>query len=127
MLRRPSLTKSRKVELLILAIAFLGLLGFSLASFFIPKGQALTANVILKGELIHRLSLQEEKELSVTTDIGEVEIHVHNGGVAVTSSPCASQFCVHSGFKYRAGEAIVCAPAGLSVYLEGGTVSEVTL
>lgn len=128
-MRQKDSSKSNKaariVEMTLLGAAFLGVLASCLFLWLRPKGVATTATVLFKGEVIHRLFLQEEKELAIATDIGEVHIHIHDGGVAIESSPCMSQYCVHQGFKSKAGESIVCAPAGLSILLQGEEVWEV--
>ena len=118
---------ARIIEAIVLGTAFLSLLGLSLFFAFAPKETATYADIVLKGTMIHRLSLEEEKELTVQTDIGGVEISIKDGGIAVLSSPCPNKSCVHMGYKHKVGESIICAPASLSIHLLGGEMTEVVV
>ena len=119
--------RARIIEAIVLGTVFLSLLGLSLFFAFAPKETATYADVVLKGTMVHRLSLEEEKELTVQTDIGGVEISIKDGGIAVLSSPCPNKSCVHMGYKYKVGETIICAPASLSIHLLGGEMTEVVV
>lgn len=115
-------------EIIALGVALATILAVCLTFALTPKAKADYADVLFKGELVHRLSLQEEKELKVNAVHGEVTISVKGNGVAVLSSPCSSHYCVNQGYKYNAGESIVCAPEAIAVYLRlAGEVTEVIL
>lgn len=97
---------------------------------FLNRGSesADTADVLRHGEKLYSLRLDVEQELSFPCDHGHIDISVKGGGIALTHSPCASQYCVHQGYKRKAGESILCAPEGVAVYLlRQGPVEEVAL
>ena len=127
---RPSWIKrlvEHKVEAIVLGVILIALVTSTLIMAFRPRSGAESAKVFLKGEELYSLSLREDKEIDVTVDHGVMHISVKNGGVAVISSPCPSQYCVNQGYRYHAGESILCAHEGLAVYLYGGEVTEVRL
>ena len=119
--------RARIIEAIVLGTTFLSLLGVSLFFAFAPKETATYADVVLKGTMVHRLSLKEEQELMVQTDIGDVEISIKDGGIAVLASPCPNKSCIHMGYKHKVGETIICAPASLSIHLLGGEMTEVVV
>ena len=125
---KASSRKSRFVEVLLLGVAFLSLLGTSLYFLLRPKGEATYADVLRKGELVYRLSLEEERELHLDVDHGTMVISVKDKAIAVLSSPCLHRYCVSQGYKSKAGESILCAPEGVAIYLRSeAEVTEVDL
>jgi len=125
---KASSRKSRLVEVLLLSAAFLSLLGTSLYFLLRPKGEATYADVLRKGELVYRLSLEEEKTLNLDVDHGTMVISVKDKGIAVLSSPCLHRYGVSQGYKTKAGESILCAPEGVAIYLRAKSeVTEVDL
>ena len=53
-----------------------------------------------------------------------LHIAAADGGVAVTSSDCPTQDCVHTGRISRAGQSIVCLPAQVAVQLVGAATPD---
>lgn len=111
--------KSHIREALIFGGSFLVIGAICLFLAFRGKSNAAYAEVVREGEVVHRLSLDEEKHLHVQGKHGELEIEVKGGKVAIVSSPCPSQFCVHQGYKDKEGESIICAYEGVMVILAG--------
>ena len=93
-----------------------------------PKETAKFANVSYKGEIVYHLDLNQEQNVEVQTEGGKLQIRVKNGKIAVISSPCPSQYCVHQGEKNQVGDSIVCPHEGVTVYLVSeGETEEITI
>ena len=110
-----------KVEILVLSGALLALAITCLVLSLSPKASATEAKVFLKGEELYSLTLSEDRVLYVDVEDGRMEVTVKNGAIAVTSSPCPSQYCVLQGYQSKAGNSILCAHSGLAIYLYGET------
>lgn len=67
------------------------------------------AQVYLDGQLIKTLPLDQPQTFSVAAEYTN-EITVSDGAIAITSSDCPRQDCVHSGSIHRSGRSLVCLP-----------------
>ncbi len=65
------------------------------------------------------LPLEKDTELVVSSAGYQVTIGIKDGSVRVTASDCEDQICVKSPAISRSGEAVVCAPAGVTVTVLG--------
>ena len=111
--------RSHWVEIAVGATSFAAILGLCLWLALKPKAGAEYAEVIHQGKVAYTLRLDEARELELPTSHGHVHIGVKDHKVAVLSSPCPSQYCVHQGYKGNQGESIVCAYEGVAIYLLG--------
>ena len=116
--------KSMLIEALAFGTSFLLVLGLCLFLALKPKAGAKIAEVVHEGEIVLRLDLEEDGHHRVKGNHDEVEIAVIGKKVAIVSSPCPSQFCVHQGYKDKEGESIICAYEGISVLLVGNAAIE---
>ncbi len=59
---------------------------------------------------------------TVTLSSGGIElvIEIENGSARVTSSTCSDGICVASGSLSSGGDTVICAPAGVRLYVKGG-------
>ena len=92
---------------------FAALLALS-AALSIPlllPGQASThAQISSEGNILHRVDLRIDQELTVTNSSGNVNvITVQDGKIAVTQADCPDHYCMHRGFC-NSGAQIVCLP-----------------
>ncbi len=65
--------------------------------------------------------LGDEREVGVRGPLGITTVHVHEGRVAIESSPCPNQTCVAAGAIDRPGQWVACLPNQVFVRVEGGT------
>ncbi len=72
-----------------------------------PEGSALYA-------------LSEQRELEVTSNGVTLHILIENGSAYVSESSCPDGVCVASGRISRAGQTVLCAPAGILLTVKGG-------
>ena len=116
---RPELKWNRFDTLVALTVALLAIVSALL--FYLPRSQTgvLTVVVTVSGQEVQRTPLSEFTAADVAHNGYTLHIAAANGGVAVTSSDCPTQDCVHTGVITRAGQSIVCLPAQVVVHLEG--------
>ncbi|MDO4567705.1 MAG: NusG domain II-containing protein [Clostridia bacterium] len=93
----------------------------ALAALALAGADGGVVNVYLDGELYRSLPYGEPAVLRIEQDTGEVNvIRITEQGVAMESSTCANQVCVHrgcvSGVSHIAGDNwIICLPNRVSV------------
>ncbi len=70
-------------------------------------------------QVVGIFDLNQNRELHVKGALGESHIHIQNGQVRFTQSPCRNQYCVHQGWLSRAGQVAICLPNQISLQLMG--------
>lgn len=80
-------------------------------------GQA--AVVHADNKLFATLSLSRETELTVLGPLGETIVQIKSGKVRVVRDPGPRQLCVRQGWISRVGEALVCLPNRVVIYIPG--------
>lgn len=83
-----------------------------------PTEDAVYAQVLLDGKVIHTLDLRFDREVVVRTEKGTNVITVRNGKVAVTEATCPDHVCVNRGFC-SGGMPIACVPNSLVIRFLG--------
>lgn len=79
-----------------------------------------TARVLQNGVELHRLSLDEDVQLTVTAPGGSSNtIAVRDGRICVLQATCPDQVCVDRGWVSDTAAPIVCLPHGLVIEVEG--------
>ena len=121
---RPELKWNRFDTLVALTVALLAIVSALL--FYLPRSQSgvLTVVVTVSGQEVQRTPLSEFTAADVEHNGYTLHIAAVDGGVAVTSSDCPTQDCVHMGEITRGGQSIVCLPARIVVQLEGGAAAD---
>lgn len=121
---RPELKWNRFDTLVALAVALLAVVSGLL--FYLPHSHTgtLTVVVTVAGQEIQRTPLSDFTSADVEHNGYTLHIAAADGGVAVTSSDCPTQDCVHTGRISRAGQSIVCLPAQVAVQLVGAAAPD---
>ena len=121
---RPELKWNRFDTLAALIVALLAIVSGLL--FYLPRSQTgtLTVVVTVSGQEIQRTPLSDFTAADVEHNGYTLHIAAADGGVAVTSSDCPTQDCVHTGRISRAGQSIVCLPAQVTVQLVGAAAPD---
>ena len=83
-----------------------------------PGEPAQTVKVISQGKLLYTLPLNQDTQITVTTDLGTNVITVKDGKVAVTQADCPDHYCMDRGFC-SSGAQIVCLPNRLVLEFTG--------
>ncbi|NLJ45770.1 MAG: NusG domain II-containing protein [Treponema sp.] len=65
--------------------------------------------------------LDADREIGIRGPLGTTTVHIHDGGVAIESSPCPNQTCVAAGFINQPGQWVACLPNQVFVRVEGGS------
>lgn len=100
--------------------------GMAVGSYFLTNSSESDGNAVLiqiDGETTHRLLRKENTRLHVRGVRGEVIVETKDDRVAVVFADCPNHACVRSGWKWRAGEHIVCVPNGLIVRIVDESVN----
>jgi hypothetical protein len=63
--------------------------------------------------------LNQQRDIKVHGAIGDAVIHISQGKVRFSKSPCHNQYCVHQGWLTRSGQAAICLPNQISLELIG--------
>lgn len=79
------------------------------------------ALVRLDGQIVHRLSLDHDQEITVIGPAGETVIQVQNGRVRVLRSPGAQEICMRQGWIHKPGEALICLPNHVTIEIPGNS------
>ncbi len=92
------------------ALLLAALAAFTVIQCFIKKEGA-CAVITVDGRILHRCSLNEDAEITVSGyDGGKNTIIVSNGTVYMSDADCPDRLCVRMGAVSRTGETIVCLP-----------------
>ena len=105
----------------LLAMALIAMLAVLVAIAFLPKdsSQPVMAEVYRDGALIKTLDLSEDATFVVSGNYTNT-VTVAKGSVAITSSDCPGEDCVHSAPIQSTGRSIVCLPNGVEVRVVNG-------
>ena len=69
--------------------------------------------------------LDADIEVEVPGPLGITHVHIHDGAVYVSESPCRQKICIASGEISTAGSFIACLPNRVLVRVEGKKEGEV--
>lgn len=74
------------------------------------------------GEWIEALDM--EKVIEVPGPLGSSFVHIENGAVAITDSPCENKLCVGMGSISEANQWVACLPNEVFVRIGSGRTGE---
>ncbi len=63
--------------------------------------------------------LSEDREIQVESQGFVLTISIRDGKACILASDCPDHVCMNSGTIERSGEVILCAPAGVRVWVKG--------
>lgn len=84
--------------------------------------------IYVKSKLYQKILIKDnsfKKTIVIKTDLGRNVIQINNGGVRMLEADCPNKICVKDGFKYKAGQSIICLPNKLDVEIIGEDKAEV--
>ncbi len=84
------------------------------------EGGALTAEILLDGELYAAVDLRKDQTFTVTSEWGSNTVIVEHGAVRVEEATCPDHVCVKQG-ACSGGTPIVCLPNRLVIQFPGGS------
>lgn len=108
--------KMRPGDWLVLTIGILLVVGLSLR---LAQGGG-EAQVRIDGaEESWIYPLDADVEVEVLGPLGETHVHIHDGAVYVSESPCNQKICIAAGSISSPGTFIACLPNQVLVRIEG--------
>lgn len=110
---------TRGDRIVVLCVAVLALAAWPLAG--MAAGGAGAVAVVTGPDRTYRVPLDASRTLEADGLESAVTIVVEDARVRVSKSGCRDRLCVERGAIHRAGDAIVCAPNGVTVRIEGRT------
>jgi len=115
---------SRKLTVPDILVAALLLLAAVLSSYITLSRDAGTTCTVTYGNASETFSLAENRRIPVLSNGHALTVLIENGTVSVAESDCPDQVCVNSGDISRAGQALVCVPAQVTVRIHGKPEAE---
>ncbi len=111
---------SRDLSLIAAVLLIFGISAFCI--FLLFAGQKSRWVIVEQnGDLLARISLQEERTVSYTCEEGGRHvIEIQDGRVRVREADCPDQICVRQGWLEKPGQLAVCLPHRMVVRIEGG-------
>ena len=84
----------------------------------------LIAKIHVQNEVVETIDLskKEEKDYLIKGINGYVNVHTHDGAIAIVHSNCPHQDCVKMGYVNTSNRPIVCAYNGVYITIEGGSM-----
>ena len=91
----------------------------ALSAYVTLSRDAGTVCTVTYGSASETFSLSDDRTIPVLSNGHALTVTITNGAVSVTVSDCPDGVCVNSGTISRAGQAIVCVPAQVTVRVDG--------
>ena len=107
----------KKVDIVLILLCISLSIG---AVFFAFKGNSGTPSLIINtpaGEFVYKLN--KDQELSFFGPLGITHVHIQDGIVTFTDSPCDNKTCVSSAPISKNGDWIACLPNQIFARIEG--------
>jgi len=92
---------------------------------FLPGAEGSTVVIQVDDQTVEKLNLRESRELTVKGHTGDVRVEIRDGRVRVVDAECPNRICVHTGWRSKHGEVIVCVPNRTIIRILGGATHEV--
>lgn len=105
-------------DVVIIALAIIAAFSMFIPELIPTDGQTLLCIISDDGEEYLRLTENESFYREIVSRGIKVVIKAENGKAFIESSQCPNGICVRSPAVKKAGESIVCAPAGLALIVK---------
>ena len=115
---------SRKLTVPDIAVVVLLLLAALLSAYFTLSRGAGTTCTVTYGSASETFPLSEDRTIPVLSNGHALTVVIEDGAVSVAASDCPDQVCVNSGSVSKAGQAVVCVPAQVTVRIGGSPASD---
>ena len=115
---------SRKLTFFDILIVVLLLFSAAFSAYFSLSRDAGSTCTVSYGQASETFSLAENRVITVLSNGHALTVVIENGTVSVIESDCPDRACVNSGTISRAGQAIVCVPAKVTVRIDGSPAED---
>jgi hypothetical protein len=83
------------------------------------------ADIYYNGELYERVNVNEQKTVTIETDIGKNVIQIDHGKVTMIEADCPDKVCLNTGTIEKVNRSIVCLPNKVHVQITGDLEEEI--
>jgi len=119
-------TKWDIIILIILIVISLVPEGIFLATSYY-KTNNIYAEIRVDNKLYKKIPLNKdsyEDTITVSTDLGENVVQVHNKSIGIVQADCPDKICEKPGFISKPGQTLVCLPHKLVITIKGEAKQE---
>lgn len=111
--------------IIIAAVCAVALSLFALP-FLRPEGSTVKVSIRegAKTTVVRECELSEDQSFELENNGITLKVVIEGGEVFVSHSDCEDRVCVNSGRISKAGQSIICAPAGVVISVSGGETNE---
>jgi len=104
-------------KVLLISLSGLTIFSFYLIKAFLHRGVEVA--IESEGKRLGPYPLTEDRILKIRGPLGLTEIEIRDGRVRVKASPCRNKICMRQGWISHSGEALICLPNRVIVYVYG--------
>lgn len=102
---------------IILLVVILVIVAIATISWYAVRPVGQQAAIYINGKLKGEYPLSHNQTISYP-EVG-ITVAIADGKIGITDSDCKDKICIHSGYIYRSGERIICAPNKLVIVVRG--------
>ena len=119
-------TRPAVLDFIIIAAVCAVALSLLFLPFLQEKGNTVTVSVRRGGEtvILHECALSDDRSFDIENNGISLTVVISGGEAYVAHSDCDDRVCQNSGKISRAGQSIICAPAGVVISVGGGEADE---
>ena len=104
-------------KILILLLSGLTFFSLYIVKAIFPKG--VEAAIEVEGGNRGSYPLTEDRMLEIRGRLGFTEIEIKDGKIRIIKAPCMNKICMKQGWISHTGEALICLPNRVIVYIPG--------
>ncbi|MGN1113536.1 MAG: NusG domain II-containing protein [Oscillospiraceae bacterium] len=118
-------TKLRKSDIILCtAIIVIAVIMIIVLSCF-SGGKGELAVITVGNKKYGEYSLNEDKEIDISTGIGKNTIQIKNGKVTMLDADCPDKYCVRQPSISKTGESIVCLPHKVVIEIKSSKSNDI--
>lgn len=111
-----------KPKILDIAAFLAGAAIIALVSIAVYSGNSETISISITGDSGEWIeSLDEHKDIQVAGPLGTTIVHIEDGTVQITDSPCTNKLCIAMGSISMNAQWVACLPNNVFVRIQGGS------
>jgi heptaprenyl diphosphate synthase len=107
---RPTVPVSRRLTPWDVAVTVILCACIVVSIIALPGTEGSAVLVEVAGKTVEKLDIHENRSITFRGEKGNMRVEVRDGRVRVAEADCPNRICVHTGWRSREGEVIVCVP-----------------
>jgi len=119
-------TRPAVLDFIIIAAVCAVALSLFALPFLRPAGSTVKVSIRegSKTTVFRECELSEDQSFELENNGINLKVVIEGGEVFVSHSDCEDRVCINSGRISKAGQSIICAPAGVVISVSGGETNE---